>query len=402
MVAFFLCGTPSNHEGFQFIELGPAQLPGAPGSYLDQAPGDAIESHRCGYVSVDGQRFVEYSRTLRINPNDSAANRGAYVAAGCLIERRLPMHGLANCVDIVSEIFGGVRSALSRERSFPAGYRLSDYQYRGAPLEERLAHQSSPLLLADVLMQAVNNEGVFAGAAARQLTLASEEVIASDVSRYQLYSAQGALESLRSLDRDRHQLIEMTRYATSAAAAVEELHGEWASLQQAIGGGAARMLAKSEALRKLAGDFERAVDEHLALTPGSPAKHGPDGELPITTSRRPAAASAGMSAHGRAASPRDLRGSASQSRRRARRKDAAGVPRWAAMLGYGLVGVAVAALVFISVRDLLPGEESVVVESLPSELPEAYSVSEQRDATSPQQQSDVARERAALDALPEE
>ncbi len=398
MVAFFLCGTPSNHEGFQFIELGPTQLPGAPGSYLDKAPGDGIESHRFGYVFVDGQRFVEYSRTLRINPNDSAANRGAYVAAGCLIERRLPMHGLANCVDIVSEIFGGVRSALSRERSFPVGYRLSDYQYRGAPLEERLAHQSSPLLLADVLMQAVNNEGVFAGGAASQVTLASEEVIASDVSRYQLYSAQGALESLRSLERDREQLVAMTKYATFAAATVEELQGEWASLQQAIGGGAARMLAKGEALRKLAGDLERAVDEHLALTPGSAAEHRPDGALPITTSRRTAAATAGMAAHGRAAVPRDLRGSASQSRRRARRNDAVAMPRWAAMLGYGLVGVAVAALVFISVRDLLPGHESVVVESLPAELPEAYPVSEQEH----EQQSDVARERAALDALPDE
>src|SRR5688500_15930736 len=162
MVAFFLCGTPSNHEGFQFVELGPAKLPGSPGSYLDTAPGEAIEAHRFECVSIEGQRFVEYSRTLRINPNDSVANRGAYVAAGCLIEQRLPLHTVANCVDIVSEIYGGIRSALSPERSFPAGYRLSDYEYRGTPLTERLAHQSSPLLLADVLLQALNNEGVFA------------------------------------------------------------------------------------------------------------------------------------------------------------------------------------------------------------------------------------------------
>ena len=109
-----------------------------------------------------------------------------------------------------------------------------------------------------------------------------------------------------------------------------------------------------------------------------------------------------MPAQGRAASARDLRGSASQSRRRARRNDAAAVPRWAAVLGYGLVGVAVAALLFISVRDLLPGHESVVVESLPGELPAAYPVNEQGDATNPREQSDVARERAALDALPQE
>ncbi len=402
MVAFFLCGTPSNHEGFQFVELGPAKLPGSPGSYLDQPPGDAIESHRFAYVAVEGQRFVEYTRTLRINPNDSAANRGAYVAAGCLIERRLPMHALANCVDIVSEVFGGIRSALGPERSFRAGYRLSDYEYRGAPLEERLCYQSSPLLLADVLMQAVNNEGVFAEAeaGARQLTLAPEEVMAGDVSRYQLYSARGALESLRSMERDRSQLIEMTRYATSAATTVDDLQAEWASLQEAIGSGAARVLAKGEALRKLAADLERAVDDHLALNSDSQAEHRIDGVAPLATSRRPVAASAAVSSHGRIASPRDLRAGASQARRRARRNDAVAVPRWAAMLGYGLVGVAVAGLLFVSVRDLLPGDESVVVESLPSESPEAYPVSEQADRT--KHQSDVARERAALDALPEE
>ncbi len=402
MVAFFLCGTPSNHEGFQFVELGPAKLPGSPGSYLDKAAGDALESHRFEYVSVEGQRFVEYSRTLRINPNDSAANRGAYVAAGCLIERRLPMHALANCVDIVSEIFGGVRSALRLDRSFPVGYRLSHYEYRGAPLEDRVAHQSSPLLLADVLMQAVNNEGVFAGAAAKPLTLAPEEVIASDVSRYQLYSADGALQSLRSMERDRSQLLEMTRYATSAAATVNDLHGEWASLQEAVGGAAARVLAKSEALRKLAGDLERAVDDHLSLGPDPHRDRGADTALSMAVARRALPATAGRAIPGRAASPRDLRASAAHGRRRARRNDAVAVPRWAAMLGYGLVGVAIAALLFISVRDMLPAPESVVAESPLSESPQTHPVSEQGLSTSPPHESDVARERAALDALPAE
>ena len=29
-VGFFVCGTPSNNDGFQFVELGPAKLPGSP------------------------------------------------------------------------------------------------------------------------------------------------------------------------------------------------------------------------------------------------------------------------------------------------------------------------------------------------------------------------------------
>jgi hypothetical protein len=401
MVAFFLCGTPSNHEGFQFVELGPAKLPGSPGSYLDQAPAEAIESHRFELVSIDGQRFVEYSRTLRINPNDSVANRGAYVAAGCLIEQRLPLHTVANCVDIVSEIYGGVRSALSAERSFPAGYHLRDYEYRGAPLAERLAHQSSPLLLADVLLQALNNEGVFAEGGAKQLTLAPEEVLAADLGRYQLYSAQGALQSLRSLDRDRSQLLELTKHAASASATIDELHNEWSSLQQTIGNGAARVLERSEALRRLAGAMERAVEEHLSLTPHARSGYRADGLAEPSATRGSAPADAGIRIKGRAALPsRDLRSAAGHARRRVRR-DEASLPRWATMLGYGLVGVAIAVLLFVSVRDHLPAGQNVLVESVPVVAPEDSLDGEQQQAVQ-QQQNDVASQRAALDASPEQ
>lgn len=398
MVAFFLCGTPSNHEGFQFVELGPAKLPGSPGSYLDQAPGEALESHRFERVDIEGQRFVEYVRTLRINPNDSAANRGAYVAAGCLIERRLPMHAVANCVDIVSEIFGGVRGSLSAERAFPAGYRLSDYEYRGAPLDERLAHQSSPLLLADVLLQALNGEGLFAAAGAKQLVLSPEEVIATDLDRYQLYSAAGALGSLRSLERDRTELVELTKQAAAAAATIDELQDEWASWQQAIGDGAARVLVKGQALRGLADDLERAVEQHLSLVPRAHGVQRGDDAAQATSERRPAPSTAGIALQGRSSAPRrDLRAGAVHARRRVRR-DGAGVPRWAAVLGYGLVGVAVALLLFTSLRDRLPMRDSVVAESVPVLAPDASAGNEQ---TAQPQPSDVARERAALDALPE-
>src|SRR5688572_8149659 len=101
-VAFFVCGTPSNNRGFELVELGPGKLPGSPEAYLDKAPVDAAERHRIESVLIDGQRYVQYSRVLKINPNDAEANRGAYVAVGCLIGQRLPLHAVTNCLDIVS------------------------------------------------------------------------------------------------------------------------------------------------------------------------------------------------------------------------------------------------------------------------------------------------------------
>ena len=70
------------------------------------------------------------------------------------------------------------------------------------------------------------------------------------------------------------------------------------------------------------------------------------------------------------------------------------------MLGYGLVGAAVALLLFVSVREILPARQSVLVESVPVAPPEDQPGSEDGNSAEPQP-NDVAKERAALDAVPE-
>ena len=269
MVAFFICGTPSNNDGFQFVDLGPGKLPGSPPSYLDRTPGEGVEDHRFESVFVEGRRYVQYGRVLRINPNDSAANRGAYVAVGCLIGEPLPTQSASNCVDIVSEIFGGVCSALNRARSFPVGYRFADYVYQGAPLSDRLAHQCSPLLLTDVLRQALHNEGSFQGRGVKQLTLVPGEILAADVERHQLYFGQDAVAPLLAADRARAQVQETVRQNAAAAALLAELQSEWLSLQETVADGASQLIRKGQALQGLVGAVERAVERDSLLYPSA-------------------------------------------------------------------------------------------------------------------------------------
>jgi hypothetical protein len=188
-VAFFVCGTPSNHRGFELVELGPESLPGSPETYLDKAPPEAAESHRIEPVVVDGQRYVQCSRVLRINPNDAEANRGAYVAVGCLIRERLALHAVANCLDVVAELHGRVSSALTPDRAFPAGFRLGDFKHSGTPLDERAAYHCSPLLVADVVLQALNGEGPVEWAKSKEVLLIPAEMTPADVGRDQRYSA---------------------------------------------------------------------------------------------------------------------------------------------------------------------------------------------------------------------
>lgn len=393
-VAFFVCGTPSNNRGFELVELGPERLPGSPESYLDKAPPDAAECHRIESVVVDGQRYVQCSRVLRINPNDAEANRGAYVAVGCLLRERLAFHAVANCLDVVAELYGRVSSALTPERSFPAGYRLADFTHVGAPLGERAAYQCSPLLVADVVAQALNGEGSIDWSKAKEVLLAPAEMTSVDVGRYQLYSRQGVLGSLASLDLDRARAQQATQRATAASQALLALQQEWAELEET----AERLLAKGAAFQHLTLEMERGVKRDVALDAardtraegqrGAPVEAGGVGPYGHAQYQ----ASAGF----RTAVQRGRTGY--EARRRSSPQERHWVPRsgWMRVLALVFTGVFVAvAAIFATQTWWRPAEEAVVAAP-PANVVEP----EPQPGVEEQKPPDVASERAALDAQP--
>jgi hypothetical protein len=397
-IAFFVCGTPSNHRGFELVELGPERLPGSPETYLDKAPPDAAECHRIESIVVDGQRFVQCSRVLRINPNDAEANRGAYVAVGCLIRERLPFHAVANCVDVVAELYGRVASALKPDRSFPAGSRLADFTHAGVPLEERAAYQCSPLLVADVVAQALNGEGSIDWSKAKEVLLAPAEMASVDVARYQLYSRQGALGSLAALDLDRARAQQATQRATAASQALLALQQEWAELEET----AERLLAKGAAFQNLTLEMERGVKRDAALggargarAEGQQGAQLLDGADLASHGRAQYQASAGF----RAASPRGRSGFDARRRTSAQQRHWVPRPAWTRLAGLVLTGGVVAAVVIFAAQKWWRPAEEAVVAAPPVVIEPEHEHGEQEQAQKPPE-SDVARERAALDALP--
>jgi hypothetical protein len=399
-VAFFVCGTPSNNRGFELVELGPERLPGAPEAYLDKAPADAVESHRIESILIAGQRHVEYSRVLRINPNDAEANRGAYVAVGCLIGQRVALHTVANCVDVVSELYGRVSGALTPERSFPVGFRLADLAHTAAAFDERMAHQCSPLLVADVVLQALNGEGSIDWANTRQLLLAPGEMLAADVGRYQLYSRQGLLGSLSSLDLERAQVQQLARQTSTAAEALADVRQEWATLQAA----AETLLSKMDTLKHLTTDMEGSVKRDLSLGAEGTRDGRADGK----------GSASAMEGTGRAAyeryyhksgvgnatfrfAPRSgaVRPNSSRGQRRRLRGS-----RWVSASAMVVVGALLAVLGFIAFQEFKLAEIAEETAPTPSVVVEAEQQNGEQAAEQPP--NDVAKERAALDELPEE
>jgi hypothetical protein len=395
-VAFFVCGTPSNNRGFELVALGPEALPGAPETYLDKAPPDTAECHRIESVVVDGQRYVQVSRVLKINPNDAEANRGAYVAVGCLIRERLALHAVANCLDVVAELYGRISSALTPERAFPAGFRLADFKHVGSPLEERAAYHCSPFLVADVVLQAMNGEGPIDWAKAKEVLLTPAEMTAVDVGRYQLYSRQGSLGSLASLDLDRARAQQTAQRATTAAQAFVELQREWEALE----GSAQRLLAKGEAFKHLTLDVDSAVKRDLRLGAGGDGRaegqsSGPihDGAGAVPHDRPRYHVPQGF----RIGSSRGRTGHDAAVRRRSGAQQRHGLRR------SGLMRVSALVLTgaILAVAAVLAVQQWRAPESTVAAAPPVVTEPESQPTEQPQPpENDVARERAALDVLP--
>jgi hypothetical protein len=394
-VAFFVCGTPSNHRGFELVELGPEKLPGSPAAYLDKAPAAAVECHRVESVLIEGQRYVHYSRVLRINPNDAQANRGAYLAVGCLIRERLAFYTVSNCLDIVSELYGRVCSGLTPGRSLPTGYRLADFTHDGPPLGERAAYQCSPLLVADVVLQALNREGSIDWKNSKELVLTPEEMLATDVGRYQLYSRQGLLGSLASIDADRAHVQQTAQRATAAAQTLVELQREWAELE----GSAERLLMKGEALQHLTLEVERSVKRNLALDAATTR----DGRVK-SQHDAPMLATSGRALHGREHRQEPLRIGSSRAGRAMRDRNALKQRHWLRGLGWAGVSAALvigSLLIFLAVVGV---QKFVLPELAVEPAPQVVSEAEPQDGqpAAEQPEDDIAKERAALDALPDE
>lgn len=402
-VGFFVCGTPSNHDGFQIVELGPQKLPGAPRSYLDRPPGDAPTSYRVEAVPIGARRYLQYARVLRINPYDSDANRGAYVAVGCVAGERLPMHTIANCIDAVSEIYGQVTSLLSPERKFPPGFKLAQYGYSGTPLDERLTHQCSPLLLADIVMQGLTAEGSIDWQRSKPLALAPAEVLGADVKRYRLYTAEGALGELLALDERRAEINAGVQQTLAAARVAGDLQAEWAAFHDLVADRLGRLVERASELQRLGDEIERVAEQSAQL-------YASNAGGPITSTSRTydprrddgtrfmTRASQGQMAGAHARTPGYARGSHHVRRRR---HGLFGLARKVGPMAYTLVGFAVAALAIIALTmalqpdSVLDTPEAEAVQPPLASGPD--SVPDQQAATEPPAVSDIVSERAALD-----
>ena len=170
----------------------------------------------------------------------------------------------------------------------------------------------------------------------------------------------GRRQGARSGTRDRPS-------EPTAAALLAELQSEWLSLQATITDGASELIRKGQALQRVVGDVERAVERDSLLHPSAENYAGrlEDGSAADYDGGRNFEATATGRYHpaigARAASFAKNRRPFARGRLQARGKRSLRSRRWAGLLA-ALIGVGIAVLVVFALQQLQPSSTSTLTE----------------------------------------
>ena len=258
----------SDRRGFEHVELGPVPLPGSPPQYLDAPPPDERLSHGFERIEVDSRALVKYARYRRINPNDSASNRGAYVAVGFVAARALPLHVAANCIDRVSEIFGRLSGFLGPDDRFASDFKLGGLTYGLADTAALLESRCSPLVLLDVLMQGMKGHGRLRWKPGRPIFI-GPGTFGDDAERdaHLHYFKSGAAGAITRFDQERERIAQSTQRLLAAADRADRLQQEWLAYESAIAERLPSLTNGGAELRSLIEELEQSNRAADALPP---------------------------------------------------------------------------------------------------------------------------------------
>lgn len=227
--AFFICGTPSDKRGFEYVELGPESLPENPPSYLDRRLNTRKHvSYDIEIVAVGQSQAAVYCQSYPINPNDSVINRGAFLAVGFVCTATPSLHTATHWFSHVSEIATHLRAQLKPDNTLPKGFRLKEFGHGSLHLDV-LTDQCSPLLKADLLLQATHRTGRFEHQDAftfTDLDFPAESTTSDDLR----YTGDDAF-AIGVLTKERERLAELAATAVDAAALAVNEQKSWLAFQ---------------------------------------------------------------------------------------------------------------------------------------------------------------------------
>lgn len=155
---YFVCGTPSNKQGFQCASEFDADLPGEPAEYLDRVDYDRLTEHDYGQVRTIDIKHVRYTLLVfyrAIEPNDTHGNRGAYIAVGCITDKSIKHDNGVSIIARLSMIQEFLQLMRRNGNQFPSNFKLDSLLWEDFPVQTCLLRNTK------LLVQASTGVGAF-------------------------------------------------------------------------------------------------------------------------------------------------------------------------------------------------------------------------------------------------
>ncbi|KOR33493.1 hypothetical protein TI05_00620 [Achromatium sp. WMS3] len=133
-ITFFVCGTPSDKIGFEYIASDKSPKRDELKKALDIFDTPTMEHGRTvvgtNKLFVDKVRCTLIAIYEGIIPNDKPTSRGAYIAAGALIPNQIISDDtLIECGFKITEIHGRLKALRDTNNTFPTKFNLNEFDF---------------------------------------------------------------------------------------------------------------------------------------------------------------------------------------------------------------------------------------------------------------------------------
>ncbi len=206
---YFICGTPTDKNGFECITLDGQRFPDRYGRCLEVIPAREFSDqigvrhlfHRQGDKEDGWAMYAEYRS---IHPNDTDQNRGAYIAAGCWSSKPLFPEQLMSALKTISAVHRSLAEKRDpKTNSFPPKFRLHGYKYphRAEKVSSdqfdklEWADIFKQVRLADLFSHATEGRGIF-GNRSGYMIVTSDEVEQGELAQFYIHSPKAIRASV--------------------------------------------------------------------------------------------------------------------------------------------------------------------------------------------------------------
>jgi len=146
--SIFICGTPSNKNGFEYQLLQGSSLPGIPSRYLDLYDPSQMNKGKTYILKrelIDKELYTILTEYRGINPNDDNTNRGAYIAVGIITKEAINYNDAMLFFDVISEIHGNLFAYRDKNNAFDTRFTLDNYKIKNMELDMNISYLTDTL-----------------------------------------------------------------------------------------------------------------------------------------------------------------------------------------------------------------------------------------------------------------